>query len=241
MVIFFDLITGNNLVKNSIFGYDPMLGARYYGIGNETSGLFLGGIATFLIILSRIQNNLPTGLFWGFLLLTAILLAAPFSGANFGAGLTSFTMALTLLFLEKKNDFSIRQLLKYAFFLLIFGALFLVLDFILASPDSQTHFGFLLANLRTRGITALKEIVLRKIQVNIRLLSSKWSFLTISSLTTILITYFYNKRLFPINYLYLTLVGGFAGFFFNDSGLVFSALLFYLPATIGTFYLILDL
>jgi hypothetical protein len=241
IIIFFDLITGNHLIKNSIFGYDPMLGARYYGIGNEISGLFLGGIATLLITLNRILNNFHTSLFWSFLSLTALLLAAPFAGSNFGAGLTAFTMALAFLFLENKNNFSTKKLLKYLFFLLCFGVLFLSLDFFLASPNSQTHFGFLLENLRLRGITALKEIVLRKMQVNIRLLSSKWSFLTLSSLTTMLVAYFYRNRPFPITYLYLILVGGFAGLFFNDSGLVCSALLFYLPAPICIYYIILDL
>ena len=37
-----DLMTGSHLIQNSVLGYDPMAGARYYGIGNEYLGILLG-------------------------------------------------------------------------------------------------------------------------------------------------------------------------------------------------------
>jgi hypothetical protein len=39
-----DLITGSTMIQSSVLGYDPMAGARYYGIGNEYMGILLGAI-----------------------------------------------------------------------------------------------------------------------------------------------------------------------------------------------------
>ncbi|HBK68979.1 MAG TPA: hypothetical protein DEB05_13540 [Firmicutes bacterium] len=236
-IIFVDLLTGNYLVKSSIFGYDPMLGARYYGMGNEISGLFLGSIIALCVFREAKKNKLfEQRIFWC-LIVSAFLLASPFAGANFGAGLTAFAMAIILLFITTKAPHSYRQILYYSLFLILFGLLLISFDYFCGNPERQTHFGFLLKNYKLRGITAVAEVILRKLQVNLRLLSSKWAFLFLSSLATLLVTYFYKNRPFPIAYLLVILSGGLVGLLLNDSGLVFSALLFYLPATTILFLL----
>jgi len=37
-----DIVLGNALMQVSILGYDPIVGARFYGIGNEYMGLLAG-------------------------------------------------------------------------------------------------------------------------------------------------------------------------------------------------------
>ena len=37
-----DLLTGATMIKSSVLGYDPMAGARYYGVGNEYMGVMIG-------------------------------------------------------------------------------------------------------------------------------------------------------------------------------------------------------
>ena len=34
-LIVLDIATGGSMIRNSVLGYDPIIGARYYGIGNE--------------------------------------------------------------------------------------------------------------------------------------------------------------------------------------------------------------
>ncbi|MFB6367446.1 hypothetical protein ACFCP7_26050, partial [Paenibacillus elgii] len=41
-LILFDGCTGAEAMKRSVLGYDPIVGARYYGIGNEFMGVLLG-------------------------------------------------------------------------------------------------------------------------------------------------------------------------------------------------------
>lgn len=40
--IIVDGLTGGVLIQHSVLGYDPMIGARYYGIGNEYMGVLIG-------------------------------------------------------------------------------------------------------------------------------------------------------------------------------------------------------
>lgn len=42
IVLLTDGLAGSRLLKYSIMGYDPMIGARYYGIGNEYMGVLVG-------------------------------------------------------------------------------------------------------------------------------------------------------------------------------------------------------
>ena len=37
-----DVLTGSSLIRLSPLGYDVMLGARFYGIGNEYMGILVG-------------------------------------------------------------------------------------------------------------------------------------------------------------------------------------------------------
>ncbi|MEB4797857.1 hypothetical protein P5G65_28540, partial [Paenibacillus chondroitinus] len=43
-LIVLDACTGAHAMKYSVLGYDPMIGARYYGIGNEYMGVLIGAL-----------------------------------------------------------------------------------------------------------------------------------------------------------------------------------------------------
>ena len=43
-LIVLDIATGGSMIRNSVLGYDPIIGARYYGIGNEYMGVVTGSI-----------------------------------------------------------------------------------------------------------------------------------------------------------------------------------------------------
>ncbi|NLW55504.1 MAG: hypothetical protein GX050_02565 [Firmicutes bacterium] len=230
LIIMADLFSGNHLIQNSIFGYDPMAGARYYGLGNESAGLYLGTLAALLIFWFPTRSRFVTRSFFGIFLGSALLLAAPFTGANFGAGLSAVASALTLLYVERKSSRPTHQLLRYLLYLALFALLFLCFDYFRGDLENQTHFGLLLKNLRARGPSAVMEVIRRKLRVNLRLLSSKWTLLSVSGLTTLLVTCFSQRKHFTLLPLSVVLSGGLAGLLLNDSGLVFSALYFYLCA-----------
>jgi hypothetical protein len=229
-----DLLSGTSLIKNSVLGYDPMLGARYYGIGNELAGLFLGSMIGIFIGLLRIKYN-PSFLSrtWWLFLIATVLLAIPPLGANFGAGLTALAMALTLWLTQKQPSTRPGRQLPFPFLILAFFLLMLFsYDYFLGDPTFQSHFGLLLKNFQSRGVIALGEIILRKLHVNLRLLSTRWTLLLLSSLLTFAVTAF--RALTPRSpFFAVALIGGVVGLACNDSGLVFSTLFFYPLATTG--------
>ncbi|HHU75935.1 MAG TPA: hypothetical protein GXZ24_03445 [Firmicutes bacterium] len=108
-----DLLGGSSLQSRSFLGYDPITGARFYGIGNEYMGVMIGslilGFGSFISPglqdrrrkNSYLLNIMETrALIWLFAALSAIILflmASPSFGANFGGAVTAaISLSLTL-------------------------------------------------------------------------------------------------------------------------------------------------
>ena len=95
LIIYADAGCLNFLLKNSLLSYEPALGARFYGIGNE----YLGVILVYSIVLSEIYKKQKIFIF----ALNSILLLWDKFGSNFGGFLTC--AAFSLLFYSKKLIF----------------------------------------------------------------------------------------------------------------------------------------
>src|SRR5690606_1943437 len=81
-----DVTQGAPLIKSSLLGYDPITGARFYGIGNEYMGVLIG---TTLVGATGLLDRFPrrSWLRWailGLFALVAAVLAAPSLGVNVG-------------------------------------------------------------------------------------------------------------------------------------------------------------
>ncbi|NLC53953.1 MAG: hypothetical protein GX770_08315 [Firmicutes bacterium] len=221
------------LLSTSVLGHDPMLGARFYGIGNELSGLFLGCLLG--VYLWQNGQNHPRPRQWTLALFLAavLILSLPHLGANFGAGLTAMAITMALaLYHRQTKAFPLQQILTYLFILFLFALVLLAFDYLFAQPEQHSHFGLLLTSFKRRGFSALNEIVRRKIQVNLRLLGSRWMFLFLSAVLTFAGSYLEVQNSFTTLFV-LALLGGGVGLLVNDSGLVFAALFFYPLATTG--------
>jgi hypothetical protein len=84
-----DLALGSNLIVRSLLGPNPLLGARFYGIGNELEITL--AIATLLGLGAALVGAGPRGRVWGFALggaTVAFLLSWGRLGADVGAALT---------------------------------------------------------------------------------------------------------------------------------------------------------
>lgn len=227
------------LLSSSVLGHDPILGARFYGIGNELSGLFLGCLLGVLLWRSAQNQRPPFRWAPGLFLMAFFILSPPQFGANFGAGLTAMALTIALAFTQhQKKTFSVRLILSGLFILVLIALLLLVFDYFLAQPVERSHFGLFLEGFKRRGFTALMEIVRRKLRVNLRLLGSRWTFLFFSALLTFTGSYLGAGRPFPSALFGLALLGGVTGLLVNDSGLVFAALFFYPLATTGLLLLL---
>lgn len=244
-IIIFDLLTGSTLMKQSILGFDPIAGVRFYGLGNEYSGILisstlLGVFALLDLAVSYRKQLLFPTILW--CVVVFILISLPKYGADFGGMLASLP-AFAFAFIRSyggKNWKCYVYLSIAAIVLLI--AIFVVVN--IAQPASQqTHIGRAFQDALQYGPGSLFEIALRKLAMNFRLMhTSFWALILASSIIVIgVITYQpvcmirYAMRTYPIlnSGFIAMLVGMLIGFIVNDSGVV--------QAATGCIYLALPL
>ena len=154
--------------------HDPIIGARYYGIGNEMVGLLLGSLTIFAMEILKKRNTslLPLILY----ILSAILVAHPSFGANVG-GTIAFVIAIAFYIKEYFNKgLDIKKVI------VLFISVILVIS-IMAYIDinynvSPTHLGKNILLIRDKGLNYVGQIVTRKLLTNIRLIGrSFWTYL----------------------------------------------------------------
>ena len=91
-IFLLDLLLDGNITRYSVLSHDPIIGARYFGMGNEMVGVFLA-IATLLagILMDKYENKLISVLL---LLLSVVMVGHPRLGANVGGTLAILSATL---------------------------------------------------------------------------------------------------------------------------------------------------
>lgn len=233
-----DLYFGAPLMKESLLGYDPISGARYYGIGNEYLGVLLGssliGLTLSLEILRKKNFNHHFGLLVFSLIFLGIcyMTAAPQWGTNVGGGISFFFCFVIMLFLINQKKLGFKTVVSAMLFTLIALGILFVYDF--NRPiEAQTHIGFTARLVREQGLASLIPIVKRKLSMNWKLFHySLWSRVLITFLASLALLFYRPigmfKRVFK-DLLYLRsglitgIIGTFIILFVNDSGIVAAA------------------
>lgn len=87
-IILFDMAVFNQfLIKNSLLGYDPIIGARFYGIGNEYMGVLVGAsLITISIFFEKF--GFKNIILLPFALAVVFIMGNPMMGANVGGTIT---------------------------------------------------------------------------------------------------------------------------------------------------------
>jgi hypothetical protein len=232
-VLNIDLLTGASLLKTSVLGYDPMAGARYYGIGNEYTGVLIGCAIIFgVACYHKLTRRWVLGLLGVFFASQAYLLAAPSLGACADGFLTApaaFLVTLTLLANFRPN---LRNLSIIA--LIIITAVLGFSFYDMSRPsEMQTHVGRAAHQIAAGGLSQAFLIIGRKLGMNLKLIRyTVWSrvFLVIIA-TLILLIYQPVGVMLSLRNKHPLLFKGFAGiitstvvgFIINDSGIVAAA------------------
>ena len=172
-----DGLLGGPLIRHSFLGYDPIKGARYYGVGNEYMGVVLGSsILACAAWLERrpsfsLRVRLGVGLFFFALL---VFFAAPFWGTNAGGALASavgFGVAYLRFF---KAKWSRRATLKMMGMAAI-GILTLVALNVWFPVESPSHIGKALSDLQGGNFEEIVQVINRKLEMNLKLIRfSSW-------------------------------------------------------------------
>lgn len=230
LTIIIDLLTGGMLIKSSVIGYDPIIGARYFGIGNELLGVLLGTIAilcgSYLEIFKRHFYVLTV------LAIIIVVVLYPDFGANFGGSIAIISMSLIFIV----QVFNIRINLKtmsstIIVVVLVFIVVTIIDVFINKNPS---HLGKVMSIVIEENPLYIFEILSRKLKMNIKLIGiTIWSKTLYFSLFYILLSILILKDtikdiLSKNKYLTAgfisTLIGSIIGLLANDSGIIMASI-----------------
>lgn len=233
-----DICLGAPLMKTSLLGYDPISGARYYGIGNEYLGVLLGAsLIGLTLCLEILRRSKPNHYIYSIAILLIFLgisyfVAAPQWGTNVGGGISFFSCFIILLLLINQKRLGFITLLITPLF--TFFALTALFIYDLNRPEeAQSHIGLTARLIQEQGIISIFPIIKRKLSMNWKLFHySMWSRVLITFLASLALLFYRPMGLFrkvfsDLPFLHSGLITGIIGTFIillvNDSGIVAAA------------------
>ncbi len=163
-----DTLIGGTLLARTPFSYSVLEAARFYGIGNEMSGLFLGAA-----IMAVGTQSVAATLLWGGAV--AVVSGAPALGADAG-GFVATLIAFGVLAFRGMAGRADGQKIAAA----TVAAITVVTAFALwdgsRPAQNRTHIGGAVARAREQGAKSLAPMIRRKVSINAYLLIfSPWS------------------------------------------------------------------
>ncbi len=228
-----DLLTGSNLQNGGIFGSSPIFGARYFGLGNPAAALLLSATVLWASIHVHLSADRRDGLMRSAAVFAVVGIAAglPGLGSDVG-GLLSFSIVgvLTIASLATR---------RIAWRTIGFGSIAAIAALTAAalidgqrSRDSQTHLGQLVTNVRDDGLSALTDVVARKLDTNLFGYGFPFTLVIVACFAALLyalIATRWGDTVLPSGSslrigVTLSLVGSFVLYALNDSGVVMLAL-----------------
>lgn len=241
LVVIFDAVVGAPLARFSPLGYNPVIGARFYGIGNEYMGVMVSGtlfiafaIARWLSTRNIKRQIVEVGVVAVFIL-CVILLGSPVVGANVGGALSAAIAFLVAYIYWRREKLTWSDLGEAIAVLIVVLILLVLMSFF--SPSF--HLSKLVSQVREGYFEAIEAIVYRKAMVSIKLLKyTVWS----NVLLTVIIAFpilmmrppgllaKILKNIKPFNAAIIgAALGSVAAFFLNDSGVVAAATMVIYP------------
>jgi hypothetical protein len=226
-----DTLLGGPLLSRSPLSYSVVEAARFYGIGNEVSGVLLG---------SALMAVPLFGLAWGAALLwgaaVALTSAAPSLGADAGGFVADLAAFLSLMVFgarNRKTKFALAVLLPLLCLLLVAGYVWYDAG---RGGAARTHVGETVALVQAHGPAAIAEIVRRKALVNVRLaITSPWAALL--GVEAVLCTILWRRERLRSGWeerasFFAAAVGALVILLANDSGIVAAATCLLYPVAV---------
>ena len=248
LALLLDTLSGSNLQKFSLLGYDPIVGARYYGLGNEYMGVLIGsallgsltmveGIPAKILPATGVEGKKgrATALAVFFIYLFVVfLLSSPQFGANFGGTLTAaVTFGAAWAGLGGSPGRKADLPVTIGYFLLVALLLLVALNY-WGWSGLASHVGRLGEAVAGGNLGTFWETVGRKAAMNWRLIRySIWSRALVVLLGVMVVLCFYPvgvlKRLYRRQPVLLRVsaagvLGALVALLTNDSGVVAAAL-----------------
>jgi hypothetical protein len=167
-VITGDLLTGGHLMTASVLGHDPIIGARFYGIGNEHMAIALGAAAVGLGFWRQARES--AGAWWlvavGWVALVLVI-GAPQVGANLGGAMTGALM-LPLVAWPRSGQIRLWHLAAGAVAVGLTAMAVVHLD-LLQEPAAQTHIGQSARLVGAHGLAAAWALLAHRLAISLGL------------------------------------------------------------------------
>ncbi|MDU4859655.1 MAG: hypothetical protein E6356_04945 [Terrisporobacter othiniensis] len=228
-LVVFDSIIGTFFMKYSVMSYDAIVGARYYGVGNEYQGVIIGSAIFGLAVLlnkERIHKWLVGVLFIVLLITTA----APFMGANVGAAISECVAFLIFMMLIYGVKLDLKKIIIVGFAALLLVLGFAGLDILMGT---ESHLGAFVMEILQKGPSVIILTFSRKISMNLKLArSTVWVNILLTGIAVVGIFIFRpSKHMKNISNKYpmifkgfiASMVGCLVTLLVNDSGIVAAA------------------
>lgn len=238
-----DMITGQNMLKYSVLSYDPIIGARFYGIGNEFLGVIIGcGLVFSGSILEKNQTHKKRLVL--FLITLPILIGLPWFGANIGGLITAMLGFVIFILMEYK--YSLKSAAKIGIISSVLS-LILVLGINLIK-GAESHLGKMIGQAQSNGLLTIYNMAYRKASMAVRLIRyTIWSKVLVAFIISVsvfslkhhyLINNLFMKNMHMKNVLISGLISCTAAILFNDSGIVTAAMI--MPYVFFSMFLLSD-
>lgn len=225
-----DIIFGCQMLKCSVLGYDPVIGARYYGIGNEYMGIYIGSTLLFIsTLLESKKNNYLLFISAIILISTVFILAFPTLGTNAG-GVLAIIATIIVFFLKEINISLWKKCIIFSLILFLLLVVFIICNLIVVG-ENQSHIGNALNQIIEGNYSSIFQTIKRKITMNIKLIhASSWSKIMFTAIISLIAISLRPKTKFnsnlKIKYPHMFIgflsvfVGSVTALCVNDSGIV---------------------
>ena len=228
-LIVIDSAMGTYFMKNCIMSYDAIVGARYYGIGNEYEGVTIASAVFALSVLLN-YKKIPK---WLVAVLSVIILitsAFPSMGANVGGAISECVAYLLFIMLIFDIKLDFKKILILGLSAVAIVVVFAALDLFMGT---ESHLGVFAKQILQEGPSAIILTFTRKISMNLKLAKSTvWVNILLTGIFVIGIFIFRpSKHMKNISNKYnmifkgfiASLVGCIITLLVNDSGIVAAA------------------
>jgi hypothetical protein len=228
--VLIDGATGQNMIKNSLLGYDPIIGARYYGIGNEYMGVLIGSLIFSLVGLLE-NKKIGKKIVSIILLISIVILGHPKMGANVGGTITAVFSFLYLILRLYDVKIDIKKIILICIAVVCVVSTMAIIDIYFIG--SKSHLAGAVQKIISGGPLTIIQIIKRKLEMNLRLIGiTIWSKVLILGVVIVGILFYKPFGILKKvceKYSYLTkgwtaiVLGSIVGFLVNDSGVVAAA------------------
>lgn len=241
LLLTLDILRGSWWMRFSFLGYDPLGGARYYGIGNEYMGILIGSL---ILGWSILRGSLKQKKLWwldlGLFSIISVIIAAPQLGTNVGGMIAALAgFGITIIGLNKVKV-RLRTVVLLSIVILVALGGITLLDYY--RPEAQqSHIGQTGQLIYEGGFTAIYQIIVRKLNMNLRLFRySIWSRGLIVALIAMgasliwpskYLSWLMKEHFYLVQGIIGVLVGAIVALIFNDSGVVAAATCSFFAAT----------